>query len=425
MPGGEKLLKSLASLVMRDFCGTVAIRFDSGKANAHLLGFSIGYLNAPLSAEERIVSDREVRIGIIGTGKIGNSHLRKYADIPGARVVAVADIDRSVAVAAAKQHGVRDVYTDYHEMLEREDIEAVDVCLHNMLHRPVSCDAMRMGKHVYCEKPIAATYADGLAMVECSCSTGQMLHIQVGTMFGAASRAAKELVESGRCGGIYHARTFVNLKRKRPFVDGKNSPQFVQRETAGGGALIDWGIYAICRVLYPMGNPHVERITGQTYDRLPMNQKLREDSGYNVEEMGAGFVHFENGATLDVLAAWALNLDQDAGCCLAGEKGGIIFAPFFARDVAPVRFFSAVEDPWIKEPLDLEAAKARWQEAGDGDAYDSPQQHWVRVLQGKVPLMPTAEVALNMILIAEGIYRSADLGREVRADEITAPEQVG
>ena len=364
------------------------------------------------------MSDREVRIGIIGTGKIGNSHLRKYQDIPGSRIVAVADIDRDAAETAAREFEVPDVYTDYHELLDRDDIEAVDICLHNMLHRPVSCDAMRAGKHVYCEKPIAATYADGLAMVECSRATKQMLHIQIGTIFGASSRAAKEVVESGRCGDIYHGRAYVNLKRKRPFIDGKNTPAFVRRETAGGGALIDWGIYAICRVLWQMGNPEPDRITGQTYDRLPMDEGLREESGYDVEEMGAGFVHFRNGATLDVLAAWALNLDEDVGCCVAGDKGGIVFAPFFAQDVPPVRFFSAVTDPWVREPLDLDAARERWDVAGDGDAYDSPQHHWVRALQGKVPLMPTAEVALNMILIAEGIYRSAELGREVRAEKL-------
>ncbi|MFW6189695.1 MAG: Gfo/Idh/MocA family protein [Planctomycetota bacterium] len=364
------------------------------------------------------MSDPTARIGIIGTGKIGNGHLRKYADIDGAEVVAVADIDEQAAEKAAAEHGVPDVYTDYHELLERDDVEAVDVCLHNMLHRPVSCDAMRAGKHVYCEKPIAATYADGRAMLDCAGETDRMLHIQVGTMFGDAARAARETVESGRCGEIYHGRAYVNLKRSRPFVDGKNSPAFVRKETAGGGALIDWGIYAICKVLWPMGNPRPERITGQTYDRMPMDEELRAESGYDVEEMGAGFVHFENGATLDVLAAWALNLNEPVGCSVAGEKGGVIFAPFFAQDVPPVRFFSAVDDPWVSEPLDLESARARWEEAGHGDAYDGPQPHWVRALQGKVPLMPTAEVALNMILIAEGIYRSVERGREVRADEM-------
>ncbi len=365
-----------------------------------------------------MVSDREVRIGIIGTGKIGNSHLRKYADIPGARVVAVADIDRAVARQAADEHDVPHVYTDYHELMARDDVEAVDVCLHNMLHSPVSCDAMRAGKHVYCEKPIAGTYADGLAMVECSRSTGQMLHVQVGTMFGDATRAAKEVIESGRCGDIYHGRAYVNLKRSRPFVDGKNTPAFVRRETSGGGALIDWGIYVICQVLWQMGNPKPERITGQTYDRMPMDQSLREESGYDVEEMGCGFVHFENDATMDILAAWALNLDEQVGCCVAGDRGGILFAPFFARDVPPVHFFSAVSEPYVREPLDLGAARERWRSAGGGDAYDSPQHHWVRALQGKVSLMPTAQVALNMILIAEGIYRSVELGREVRAEEL-------
>jgi predicted dehydrogenase len=364
------------------------------------------------------VSEPNVRIGVVGTGKIGNSHLRKYADISGAEVVAVADIDESAARTAAEEHGVPDVYTDYHDLLARDDVEAVDVCLHNMLHRRVGCDAMRAGKHVYCEKPIAATYADGKAMLECSRDTGRMLHIQIGTMFGAAPRAAREVIESGRCGEIYHGRAYVNLKRNRPFVDGRNTSAFVRRETAGGGALIDWGIYVICQVLWQMGNPRVSRITGQTYDRLPMDPELRTESGYDVEEMGCGFVHFANDATMDILAAWALNLDEQVGCSVAGDKGGIVFAPFFVKDVPPVRFFSAARDPYVSEPLDLDAAAARWAGAGDGDAYDSPQHHWVRVLQGKVSLMPTAEVALSMILIAEGIYRSVALGREVRAEEM-------
>ncbi len=365
------------------------------------------------------MSEREVRIGIIGTGAIGNRHLKRYGSIDGAKVVAVADIREDAARKAAEEHGVEHVYTDYHELLERDDIEAVDVCLHNMLHRPVSCDAMCAGKHVYCEKPIAALYRDGRAMLDCSHQTGRMLHIQIGTMFGAAPRAAREVVDSGRCGEIYHGRAYVNLKHSRPFVDGKNSPAFVQKSNSGGGALIDWGIYVICQVLWQMGNPAPTRITGQTYDRVPMDAARRRESGYDVEELGCGFVHFDNGATMDILAAWALNLDEQASCCVAGDLGGILFAPFFNRDVPPVHFFSAVQEPWTREPLDLDAARQRWAEAGDADAYDSPQNHWVRVLQGKVPLMPTAKVALNMILIAEGIYRAVELGREVRAEEIT------
>jgi predicted dehydrogenase len=349
---------------------------------------------------------------VIGTGVIGNRHLQKYADIDDATVVAVADINEEAARKAADEHGIQHVYTDYHEMLERDDIEAVDVCLHNQLHRPVSCDAMQAGKHVYCEKPIAATYADGLAMIECSERTGQMLHIQVGTMFGNAARAAREIVNSGRCGEIYFGRSYVNLKRNRPFVDGKNSPAFVQKATAGGGALIDWGIYVICRTLWAMGNPKPKRITGQTYARLPMDPDLREESNWDVEEMGAGFVHFQNGATLDVLAAWALNLDETIGCSVAGDRGGLMFAPHFRRDIPPLRFFSAAEDPFVSEEIDVDDY------AYDGDAYDSPQTHWVRVLQSEVPLMPTAQVALNMILIAEGIYRSVEMGREITVDEL-------
>lgn len=365
------------------------------------------------------MSEQQIRVGVIGTGVIGKKHINKYSQIDGATVVAVSDIDESVGRAAAEEFGIADVYTDYHDLLVRDDIDAVDVCLHNMLHRPVACDAMQAGKDVYCEKPIAATYADGLAMIDCARQTGRKLHIQIGTMFGPAGRAAKETIDAGRCGDIYHGRAYVNLKRVRPYIDGKNSPAFVQKAIAGGGALIDWGIYVISQVLWQMGNPKPVRITGQTYDRVPMDPTRRAESKWDVEEMGCGFVHFENGATMDILAAWALNLDETVGCCVAGDQGGILFAPFFNKQIDPVRFFSVVGEEHVNEPLDLDAAKARW--AKDGDAYDGPQNHWVRALQGKIPLMPTAEVALNMILIAEGIYRSVELGREVRAEELVRP----
>ncbi len=362
----------------------------------------------------------EIRIGVVGTGKIGNGHLKRYADIPGARVVAVCDINEAAARAAASEHGVADVYTDYHQMLARPDIQAVDVCLHNQLHRPVSIDAMQAGKDVYCEKPIAATYADGLAMVQAAERTGQRLHVQIGTIFSPAVRVAREMVDAGRLGEIYHGRAYVNLRHSRPFVDGRNTAQFVRKETAGGGALIDWGIYVMCKVLWLMGNPKPTRSTGQTYDKIPMDPARRAEARYDVEEMGCGFVHFDNGATLDVLAAWAMNLDEQNGCAVAGTKGGVMFPSLVRRDDhdLPPRFFSAVADPWVTEPLDLEAANARWAEAGLADAYDSPQHHWVRVQQGKVELLPTARIALNMILIAEGVYRSVELGREVTTEEV-------
>jgi len=369
------------------------------------------------------MSEKTIRVGVIGTGKIGKNHIKKYQEIDGAEIVAVCDLDEAEAKRVAGEYGIADVYTDYHALLERDDIDAVDVCLHNQLHRPVSVDAMEAGKDVYCEKPIAATYADGKAMLDAAERTGRKLHIQVNTIFNPATMAAKQAIDRGELGEVYHGRAFVNLRRSRPFVDGKNTAQFVQKATAGGGALIDWGIYAISQILYLMGNPRPVRITGQTYTKVPMDEARRAESGWDVEEMGAGFVHFENGATLDVLAAWALNVNAPVPPMVAGSHGGIMLPPMpGGKDVKP-RFFSAVDDPWTERDLDPDALVEQWQRQGLGDAYTNSQSHWVRVLQGRVEREPAAEVALNMIMIAEGIYRSVEAEREIRAEEIESAAQ--
>jgi predicted dehydrogenase len=363
------------------------------------------------------MADKDIRIGVIGTGLIGKKHIAKYADIPGANVVAACDLDAQELAAAAKRFDIPETYSDYHELLARDDIDAVDVCLHNQLHRPVSVDALEAGKDVYCEKPIAATYADGLAMIETARKTGRKLHIQIGTMFSNTTRVAKAMIDQGKLGEIYHGRAYVNLRRTRPYIDGGATAPFVRKDTAGGGALIDWGIYVICQTLYLMANPKPTRISGQVYDRIPMDPRRRAESGYDVEEMGAGFVHLQNGATLDVMAAWALNMDSRSCCSVAGAEGGIVMPPFFARE--PMKLIHNDGHLEMTTSVDADKAARRWSILeGQADAYDSPQHHWVRVLQGKVDLLPTAEVALNMILIAEGIYRSAELGREVTADDL-------
>ena len=98
---------------------------------------------------------RPIRIGLIGAGQRGQHHLEDYQRIPGAEIVAIADIDESLAQRVAAKFKIPDIYTDYQKLLQRDDLEAVDICLHNNLHRPVAVAAMEAGKHVYCEKPMA------------------------------------------------------------------------------------------------------------------------------------------------------------------------------------------------------------------------------------------------------------------------------
>jgi len=356
------------------------------------------------------MSDK-VRIGVIGVGQIGKQHLNNYKLIQGAEVVAIADIDETEARRVAKLHDIPDIHFTARELIERDDIEAVDVCLHNNLHMPYSCAALRAGKHVYCEKPMAGAYCDAETMLKTARDNDRKLSIQLATLFSKETKAARILIDGGHLGKLYHARSIGFRRRGRPFVDGYGTEKFVQKDVSAGGALFDMGVYHIANVLHLLGNPEVLTITGKTYQETDMDPKRREFSGYSVEELGLGFVRMADNITLDIIESWAIHMNPFDGSFVAGSEGGVRIEPF--------GYYHNIGDLQLDCTADLDAMDYRLHNVHEvGDVYDSPQHHWVAALQGRVDLLPTAETALKTAFISEGIYLSNRLGREVTADEV-------
>ena len=356
---------------------------------------------------------KEVRLGIIGTGIIAQQHLTNYSKLPGVKVVMACDLIQSKLEAFCEKFGIAEHTLDYRELLKRDDIEAVDVCVHNNLHAPLSIEVMKAGKHCYCEKPMAGSYADALAMYEASKKLGRMLHIQLGYLYRDETRAAKKLIEAGELGTIYHARSTGYRRRGRPFVDGYGEKEFDSRYWAEGGALYDMAVYHISQLLYLLGLPKLERVSGQVYQELPMDEKRRKESGFNVEELGVGFAKYAGNLTFDVLESWAIQVNQFDGSFLAGTKGGVRFEPF--------GYYSTLADMTMSSTFDLKGDDYRTHQLDPSlSGMDSSQQHWVAALRGEMPLINSAQVALETMLLSEGIYQSGKLGREVTADEIKA-----
>ncbi len=356
------------------------------------------------------MSDK-VKIGIIGVGQIGKHHVANYKKIPAAQIVAVADINEAEAKRVAADNGIPNSFTNFRDLLKMDEIVAVDVCLHNNFHAPVTIAALKAGKNVYCEKPMAGSYVDAKAMYDTARRLKKNLSIQLSTLFSLETKAAKKLIQDGRLGKLYYAKSSAYRRRGRPYVDGYGTASFVQRKTASGGALYDMGVYHIAQMLYLLDNPTVNSVCGSTYQQTDMYEDRRKNSGYDVEELGIGFVRLAGGITLFIEEAWAIHLGGTDGSKLVGSKGGIQLSPF--------GYFSTVGDMNMNAAFDLQPADTRWHACiPNTDAYDSPQHHWIAALQGRVPLLPTAEIALSTMKISEGIYLSQRLGREVTPKDI-------
>src|SRR5258708_13750069 len=112
---------------------------------------------------------------------------------------------------------------------------------------------------------------------------------QMFTLFLKETGAAKELIEAGELGELYHARSTGFRRRGRPFVDGYGTANFVQKRHAAGGALYDMGTYHIAQALFLLGNPKVERIAGKTYQKIDMDPKRQASSSYHATELGPAF----------------------------------------------------------------------------------------------------------------------------------------
>ena len=359
------------------------------------------------------MSDK-IRIGIIGVGQIGKHHVQRYKDVPEAEIVAICDIREDEAQRVAQTIGTPTIYTDYRDLLARDDIQSVDVCLHNHLHAPVTIAALEAGKNVYCEKPMSWNYSAAKSMLAAAQRTGRMLHIQLATIYAAEARAAKRLIDEGQLGDIYYAKSSHYRRRGRPWVDGYGTQFFVQKEAAGGGALVDMAVYHIARMMWLLGNPGVETVSGRTYQMLDNMYPDRRASGnYGVEEFGMGLVRLAGGLTYLIEEAWAIQADKSDGDRVFGSKAGLRVDPF--------GYFTTLSDIEMDATFDVKQADWRWHQCSPLEAgYDDSQRHWIWAQLGRVPLLDTAGLALKTALITEGIYLSSHLGREVTVEEIEA-----
>lgn len=184
---------------------------------------------------------KELHAAVIGCGLISKNHLKALKNVKQASCAAVCDIEREKAEKAAEQYGSAKIYTDYHEMLADPDIDVVHICTPHFLHAQMAVDALKAGKHVLCEKPMALSEEDAKAMMAARDEAGKQLAVCFQNRYNEASVYMKELLESGRLGKVLGARGQVTWNRKPEYYT--QSPWRGRWATEGGGVLINQAIH--------------------------------------------------------------------------------------------------------------------------------------------------------------------------------------
>lgn len=274
----------------------------------------------------------KIKVGVVGAGNIANSaHLPSYQSCRNAVPVAICDIDLSRAERAAEAYGIGQVYSSAEEMLQKADIEAVDICTWNNGHAPVCIAAAKAGKHVLCEKPLAMNLSQALEMQKAVEEAGVVFMLAVPSRFSYENMYLRDLYEKGELGEVYYAKTSAVRRRGTP------SGWFTDRKTSGGGPVIDIGIHRIDAAWYLMGNPRPVRVSANVFAKIGDYQTKGvgrwmgmpcPDNRFDCEDSGAGIIHFENGAVMLFEASWALNAPPKEETVICGTKAGATLEPF-------------------------------------------------------------------------------------------------
>lgn len=276
--------------------------------------------------------EQGLRVGIVGAGNIARTvHLPSYRKA-GAQVVAICDVQEQGARSFADDFGLTQVYTDYREMLEKEQLDVVSICVPNCFHHEIGVEALRAGCHVFCEKPPALTFEQAKEMQQTAEENHRVLGYNFGHRHRGEAKAIQDLLQKGELGNVYHCKVEAVRRRAIP-----GWGVFTNKEMQGGGALIDLGIHMLDLALWLMDFPEPVYVAAAGYDQIGKQGGAGQFGKWNgkdftVEDGMFGFIQFANGMSLSLTATFALHLPQNETTRMNlevyGDKAGVGLNPF-------------------------------------------------------------------------------------------------
>ena len=252
-----------------------------------------------------------IRFGIIGCGVIGPTHARSISEIEGARLVAVADVVEEKAQALAEMYEV-EAYTDYHQMLERKDIDVVSIATPSGMHADMGIAAARAGKHVIVEKPMDVRLDKADALIAACRDQGVKLCVISQHRFDRGIVDLRKAIQEGRLGTLAFGGGYTQWYRAQEYYDSGDWRGTWALD--GGGALMNQSIHYVDLLQYIMGP--VEEIHAFTARRAHVR--------IEVEDVSAASLKFKSGAIGVIEGMTAAFPGFDARLEIFGSDGGVI-----------------------------------------------------------------------------------------------------
>jgi predicted dehydrogenase len=350
----------------------------------------------------------KIRLGIIGAGNIGNVHINVFKKLPEEiDIVAVTDSYNPLAQMRAVEHAIPKCYMTTEELINDPDIDAVVIGVPNQWHAPLAVQALKAGKHVLLEKPMAIDVPSAREIVRAQRESGKVLMIPHQMRWEWLPMQVKQQVDNGSIGHIYNAK--VGWFRRKG-IPGWGT-WFTKREESGGGPLIDIGVHMLDLAFYFMGNAKPVSVYGSTYAEFgPKKRGIGTwgtpnwNGAFNVEDLATALIKMDNGSTLSLEVSWAVHMDTDSKhfVHLMGSEGGASITGNQAKLLTET--FERATEVELITPDNDEGGRIR------------VSRHFIDCIRsGKEPTT-SAMAGFTNNLILDAIYESSRTGHEVILD---------
>lgn len=361
---------------------------------------------------------KKLGVGIVGVGGIATAkHIPTLLKDERVEIRGLCDSFANSRAEKAKETfnlGNCRIESDLARMLTWEELDIIHICTPNATHAPLSIQALRAGKHVLCEKPMATSVRDAIEMDRAARSSGRTLSICANNRFRKDSWHLKQLCEQGILGNIYYARAHAVRRRGVPTWGA-----FLNPDLQGGGPMIDIGFHALDLAMWMMDNHSPRIVLGKTYDLLGKAGSQANPYGswksdeFRVEDMGVGLVQLDNGASIFLEASWLLNIrdektarvtlcgtkagaDMDDGLWINGEDAGHTYDKMIILDPPVIPFY----------------------ERSESFGPELEMRMWIDAIIEHRPPVTQAYQTIAVMRVLEALYQSSARGQAVLLEEM-------
>lgn len=270
-----------------------------------------------------------LKIGLIGSGFMGKTHVIGFATAPKVfdlpfeiELHTIADTSENSASKSVRDFGFANATSDWRTLVSDPEIDIIDITAPNALHKEMALAAIAAGKHVYCEKPLAPSAADALEMAVAAEAAGVKTQVGFNYLCNPMLILARDMIVAGELGEI---RGFRGIHCEDYMADAEGTFTF-RHDATGGGALADVGSHALATAEYLLGS-----ITDVMGDCVTMISARPDGKGGNrsveVDDVSRAFIRFANGAQGSIEGNWiATGRKMQHDFEIYGSKGAISFS---------------------------------------------------------------------------------------------------